>query len=64
MHKVIFSVLTAALAFGCNESSFKTIGSIQQLDPSLEKIIDTTAPVEIIAEGFDWTEGPLWVESE
>lgn len=64
MHKIIFPLLTLALAFGCNKPSFKTIGSVQQLDPSLEKIIDTAAPVEIIAEGFNWTEGPLWVESE
>ena len=64
MHKIIFPLLTLALAFGCNEPSFKTIGSIQQLDPSLAQITDTTAPVEIIAEGFNWTEGPLWVESE
>ena len=64
MHKIIFLLLTLALAFGCNEPSFKTIGSIQQLDPSLAQITDTTAPVEIIAEGFNWTEGPLWVESE
>ena len=64
MHKIIFPLLTIALAFGCSESSFKTIGSIQQLDPSLAQITDTTATVEIIAEGFNWTEGPLWVESE
>ena len=64
MHKIIFPLLTLTLAFGCNEPSFKTIGSIQQLDPSLAQITDTTAPVEIIAEGFNWTEGPLWVESE
>ncbi|HRP56897.1 MAG TPA: SMP-30/gluconolactonase/LRE family protein [Agriterribacter sp.] len=65
MHKIIFPVLTAALAFSCNgSSSFKAIGSIEQLDPSLEEIITPGAKIEIIAEGFDWTEGPLWVESE
>ncbi|MEM6966365.1 MAG: SMP-30/gluconolactonase/LRE family protein, partial [Bacteroidota bacterium] len=25
-------------------------------------IIDTSAKIEIIAEGFTWTEGPLWIE--
>ena len=65
MHKTIFLALTTALAFGCNEPpSFKTTGAIQELDPSLEEIITPGAKVEIIAEGFDWAEGPLWVESE
>lgn len=42
----------------------KTIGSIESLDPSLASIIDTNTKIEIVAEGFDWSEGPLWVESQ
>ena len=30
----------------------------------LDAIIDSHAKVEIIAEGFDWCEGPLWVEQQ
>ncbi|MFC3197921.1 SMP-30/gluconolactonase/LRE family protein [Parapedobacter deserti] len=43
---------------------YKTTGSIERLDPALDAIIDTGATAEIIAEGFKWSEGPLWVESE
>lgn len=41
---------------------YKTTGSIERLDPALDSIISTDAQIEIIAEGFEWSEGPLWVE--
>ncbi len=56
-------------AFSCNSgkeeaAAYKTTGSIETLSPALAGIIDSTAQIEIIAEGFDWTEGPLWLEKE
>lgn len=42
----------------------KKIGSIEMLDPSLSTVLDTATPIEIVAEGFDWSEGPLWIESQ
>src|SRR5690554_4762024 len=45
-------------------SAYKTTGSIERLDPALDAVIDTNATIEIIAEGFTWSEGPLWVETE
>jgi gluconolactonase len=37
------------------------IGSIERLDGGLDKYLDTTTPVEVLASGFEWSEGPLWV---
>jgi gluconolactonase len=34
------------------------------MDASIDALISADASIEIIAEGHDWTEGPLWVESE
>jgi len=34
------------------------------MDASMDALISADASIEIIAEGHDWTEGPLWVESE
>ncbi|HWK98675.1 MAG TPA: SMP-30/gluconolactonase/LRE family protein [Parapedobacter sp.] len=45
------------------QSTYKTTGNIERVDPALDAIIDTTATIEIIAEGFQWSEGPLWVEA-
>lgn len=37
---------------------------IERLHPDLDAVIDTQAVVSVIADGFDWVEGPLWVEKE
>ncbi|PRD47212.1 gluconolactonase [Sphingobacterium haloxyli] len=44
--------------------TYDTTGSIIRYNPALDTIIDSSARAEIIAEGFEWSEGPLWVESE
>ncbi|MFZ1749686.1 MAG: SMP-30/gluconolactonase/LRE family protein [Saprospiraceae bacterium] len=41
-----------------------TVGNIMMLDDELLTIIDTSTDIEILAEGFVWSEGPLWLESE
>jgi len=72
MNKQLAFLFTIIL-FSCNnqtEQLQKTevnnikIGIIERLDPSLNSIIDSTAQAEIISEGYDWTEGPVWVESQ
>jgi len=35
---------------------------IELLDKKLEQILDPSTKVEIIAEGFDWAEGPIWID--
>ena len=42
----------------------KTIGSIERLDPSVNSIVKENAKIEILGEGYEWSEGPLWVASE
>lgn len=42
-------------------SAYQTTGSIEKLDDSLDEVISEDAAVEILAEGFIWSEGPLWV---
>jgi gluconolactonase len=39
----------------------RTLGNIDVLDPALESLVDRNAPIEILAEGFTWTEGPVWI---
>ena len=40
----------------------RTIGTIDRLDPAIDELIPTEAVIEVLAEGFDWAEGPLWIE--
>ena len=41
-----------------------TLGRIERLDPALDSIVALDAKMEVIANGFDWTEGPLWVKAD
>ena len=43
---------------------YKQTGTIEKYDKALDNIIDTNTKPEIIAEGFEWSEGPLWVEKQ
>ena len=42
--------------------NYKSIGTIERFDAALDNIISANAKPEIIAEDFEWSEGPLWVE--
>ncbi len=44
-----------------NANVFKTIGSIERLDPLLDEVLKKDAQIEVLAEGFRWAEGPVWV---
>jgi gluconolactonase len=65
-----FAILCLISLFACNNSTeskkeeqvYKTIGSIEKFDPALDNIISSNAKIEIIADGFEWSEGPLWIE--
>ncbi|MGO1597001.1 MAG: SMP-30/gluconolactonase/LRE family protein [Sphingobacterium sp.] len=56
---IIFSLL---LSYNAGSDHFGTIKRIEVLDPQLEKIINIDAEVELLADGMQWTEGPVWVK--
>lgn len=35
---------------------------IERLDPLLDRLMAPDAKVEILAQGYDWSEGPVWVK--
>ena len=36
------------------------VGTIDRLDPALDALVDPTAKVEFLGEGYIWSEGPVW----
>ncbi|MFC5192713.1 SMP-30/gluconolactonase/LRE family protein [Algoriphagus aquatilis] len=46
------------------EQEFITIGSVERLDSALNRLIPTGAEIEVLASGFEWAEGPLWLEEQ
>lgn len=62
--KFFFLFFTIAIFFSCQSKQEKMSGSIERIDPAINSIIDEKAEIEVIAEGFEWSEGPLWIEQE
>lgn len=52
------------LLMGCTTKKYKETGSIERISPQIDAIITPGAVVEVIAEGFEWSEGPLWLEKD
>ncbi len=42
-------------------ASKRLIGTVQVLDEALTSLVAADAQLEVLAEGFDWSEGPVWV---
>lgn len=58
--KVILLFSLLCLFFCCTPK--EQAGNIERLDPALDSIIDVKASIDTLAEGFTWSEGPLWIE--
>lgn len=70
----LFSTLGASLAalapksfsqdvpFRLDTKNFPLIGKIHRYDPSFDALVSKDARLEVIASGFEWTEGPVWVK--
>lgn len=61
---ILSTLILAACSRTQDNPGIRTIGSIIRLDPELNKIIPENAVIEVLAEGFDWSEGPLWIEKD
>lgn len=46
------------------ESTYQTIGTIERLDPDLTLFLSEDAKIEVLASGFEWSEGPLWLDDQ
>lgn len=55
---------SAAWAQGDVASPYPTLGRIVRDDPRLEKLVPKGARIEVLASGFQWSEGPVWVPED
>ena len=39
----------------------RTLGTIERFDSQLDDLLSADAKLEILADGFTWTEGPVWM---
>lgn len=57
---VLLPAALAAQTFSAPPRSYPTLGKIVREDPRLDQILDASARIEVLATGFEWSEGPAW----
>lgn len=75
--KYLFALSAMTIILSCNNvnspstdqkpgssSKYTKVGTIERLDPAFDAIVSADAKAEIIAEGFDWSEGALWIDKD
>ena len=40
---------------------YPTVGTIERLDPALDRLLPPGTKIERLCEGFTWAEGPVWI---
>lgn len=61
------TVSLIALLLACSSVAAQTpstLGRIERLAPALDDAVPKDAAIEVLAGGFTWTEGPVWVDDE
>jgi gluconolactonase len=57
-------LLSAPIIFSCKNQpapSYRQTGGVERLSPLMDDIIEPGVLPEVIADSFDWSEGPVWV---
>lgn len=55
------AMLVGSMVAGPAAAGPKSIGRIERYDARFDKLVPADATIDVIAHGFDWSEGPVWV---
>ena len=61
MRSLVLVAIAASSAMAQEKKEYPALGTIERLDPRLDKILPMDAKIEKLADGFEWAEGPLWL---
>lgn len=50
--------------FSQDTMNFPILGKVHRFDPAFDRLVPRDAQLEVVASGFDWTEGPVWSREE
>lgn len=59
---IYISTILACFVFQKTVAQAQTNSYIERLDAKMDSFVDVQTQVEVLAQGFKWSEGPLWVE--
>jgi gluconolactonase len=62
MRKILIAALVSVLAGSSAKGQYSTATAVVRLDPALDALIAPDARVELVKDGFGFTEGPVWVQ--
>ena len=63
VRSLALSLVAVVITVQANAQQGTTIGRIERLDPAFDALVPRDARIEKLAEGFAWTEGPVWRKS-
>ncbi len=58
-----FAILVVGVTIS-EAQPYPSLGTIERLDPRFDELIPPGASLEKLAEGFEWSEGPVWIPRE
>ena len=53
--------MTPASALQAGDNMFPRVGNIERLHSDIDALIPEDATIEVLAMGFTWSEGPVWI---
>src|SRR4030043_2282199 len=65
MRNILFNLFICLIAVNASfteDREHKNIGAIYRDSHEINALIPEDAVIEVLAEGFDWSEGPVWIK--
>jgi len=59
---IIIFVAFSLRTFAQEAKGYPTIGEVVRFDDRINEFIGSDAKIELLASGFEWSEGPLWIQ--
>ena len=56
-----FMLVAGASKAAAEKTNYPSFGKIDRFDPAFDKLVPADAKLEKLAEGFGWSEGPVWI---
>ena len=60
--KILMILLVGLITNLSAQEKKETIGSVERINPEMDLYVPRGSEVEILARGFGWSEGPVWVD--
>ena len=60
--KILMILLVGLITNLSAQEKKETIGSVERINPEMDLYVPKGSEIEILARGFGWSEGPVWVD--